>query len=217
MQQLHNLREAWKKTRVQHINLLRGILRELGVAAPSGTQAFLRQACELIERPEVCALRGALQMVLGEISLCEQSMRDSEEQLARWHADDDIVHKLDEVSGIGLLTASALKTAVGKPERFASGRHLSAWLGMTPNEYSSGERRRLGCISCKGNTYVRTLLIHGARAFASGSAWRPAAPRGRRGSAAALGPANGRTYRPQQSRGGPGEQTGEDLLGSVVP
>ena len=50
MQQLHNLREAWKKTRVQHINLLRGILRELGVAAPSGTQAFLRQACELIVR-----------------------------------------------------------------------------------------------------------------------------------------------------------------------
>ena len=164
VQQLHNLREAWKKTRVQHINLLRGILRELGVAAPSGTQAFLRQACELIERPEVCALRSSLQMVLAEISLCEQAMRDSEEQLARWHADDDIVHKLDEVSGIGLLTASALKTAVGKPERFASGRHLSAWLGMTPNEYSSGERRRLGCISCKGNTYVRTLLIHGARA-----------------------------------------------------
>ena len=139
MQQLHNLREAWKKTRVQHINLLRGILRELGVAAPSSTQAFLRQACELIERPEVCALRSSLQMVLAEISLCEQAMRDSEEQLARWHADDDIVHKLDEVSGIGLLTASALKTAVGKPERFASGRHLSAWLGMTPNEYSSGE------------------------------------------------------------------------------
>ncbi|HBO4096201.1 TPA: IS110 family transposase, partial [Pseudomonas aeruginosa] len=84
--------------------------------------------------------------------------------LARWHAEDEIVHRLDEVSGIGLLTASALKTAVGKPERFASGRHLSAWLGMTPNEYSSGERRRLGRISCKGNVYVRTLLIHGARA-----------------------------------------------------
>lgn len=64
-----------------------------------------------------------LQMVLAEISLCEQSMRHSEEMRARWHADDDIVHKLDEVSGIGLLTASALKTAVGKPERFASGRH----------------------------------------------------------------------------------------------
>lgn len=80
------------------------------------------------------------------------------ERHERWHADDEIAHKLDEVSGIGLLTASALKTAVGKPERFASGRHLSAWLGMTPNEYSSGERRRLGRISCKGNVYVRTLF-----------------------------------------------------------
>jgi transposase len=57
-----------------------------------------------------------------------------------------------------------VKTAVGKFERFTSGRHLSAWLGITLNEYSSGERRRLGRISCKGNVYVCTLLIHGARA-----------------------------------------------------
>lgn len=70
----------------------------------------------------------------------------------------------DEVSGIGLLTASALKTAVGKPERFANGRQLSAWLGMTPREFSSGDRRKLGHISRQGNVYVRTLLIHGARA-----------------------------------------------------
>ncbi len=74
------------------------------------------------------------------------------------------MRKLDEVSGIGLLTASALKTAVGQPERFANGRQLSAWLGMTPREYSSGERRKLGRhISWQGNTYVRTLLILGAR------------------------------------------------------
>ncbi len=216
VQQLHNLREAWKKTRVQHINLLRGILRELGVAAPSGTQAFLRQACELIERPEVCALRGALQMVLAEISLCEQSMRDSEEQLARWHADDDIVHKLDEVSGIGLLTASALKTAVGKPERFASGRHLSAWLGMTPNEYSSGERRKTGAHQLQG----QRLRAHPADPRRPrGTAGRQALPDANAGApdpAATLGPANGRAHRPQQGGGGPGEQTGEDLLGGVV-
>lgn len=81
VQQLHALREAWKKSRVQRINLLRGILCELGVPAPGGPQAFLRQACELIERPEVRALRGALQVVLGETSLYEQSIRECEEQL----------------------------------------------------------------------------------------------------------------------------------------
>lgn len=164
LQQLHGLRETWKKSRTQRINLLRGIFREMGLEAPATTAAFLHAASELVERPEVVALRGQLQIVLAEINLYEQCMVECEQQLQRWHTDDAIVHKLDEVSGIGLLTASALKTVVGQPERFASGRQLSAWLGMTPREYSSGNRRRLGQISCLGNTYVRTLLIHGARA-----------------------------------------------------
>ncbi|MDG9926378.1 MULTISPECIES: transposase, partial [unclassified Pseudomonas] len=107
LQQLHNLRETWKRSRVQRINLLRGILREMGIEAPITTAAFLRVACELLERS---ALRGALQVVLGEINLYEQSMHECEAQLAGWHAEDEIVRKLDEVSGIGLLTASALKT-----------------------------------------------------------------------------------------------------------
>lgn len=163
LQQLHALRENWKKSRTQRINLLRGIFRELGIEAPASTAAFLRAAGEYLERPEVSALRGALQVVLAEINLYEQSMHECEAQLARWHANDEVVRQLDEVSGIGLLTASALKTAVGTPERFANGRQLSAWLGMTPREHSSGERRHLGQISRQGNVYVRTLLIHGAR------------------------------------------------------
>ena len=77
-------------------------------------------------------LRASLHIVLAEINLYEQCMVECEQQLQRWHADDAIVRKLDEVSGIGVLTASALKTAVGQPERFANGRRLSAWLGMTP-------------------------------------------------------------------------------------
>ncbi|WP_137820436.1 IS110 family transposase [Pseudomonas sp. 2FG] len=164
VQQLHGLRETWKKSRTQRINLLRGILREAGIEAPAATAAFLRAAQELVDRPEVAPLSGQLHIVLAEINLYEQCMIECEQQLKRWHADDEIVHKLDEVSGIGLLTASALKAAVGQPERFASGRQLSAWLGMTPREYSSGNSRKLGHISRQGNTYVRTLLIHGARA-----------------------------------------------------
>lgn len=130
--------------------------RPKGSPPPAATAAFLHAANELAGCPEVAALRGQLQIVLAEINLYEQCMAECEQQLARWHADDAIVRKLDEVSGIGLLTASALKTMVGQPERFASGRQLSAWLGMTPREYSSGNRRRLGQISCLGNTYVRT-------------------------------------------------------------
>ncbi|WP_369958908.1 IS110 family transposase [Pseudomonas benzenivorans] len=164
VQQLHGLRETWKKSRTQRINLLRGILREAGIEAPAATAAFLRRANELIERPELAPLQHQLHIVLAEINLYQQCMVECEQQLQRWHAEDEIVHKLDEVSGIGVLTASALKAAVGQPERFANGRKLSAWLGMTPREFSSGERRKLGHISRQGNVYVRTLLIHGSRA-----------------------------------------------------
>ncbi len=164
VQQLHGLRETWKKSRTQRINLLRGILREAGIEAPVSTAAFLRVAHELVERAELAPLRPQLHIVLAEINLHEQCVAECEHQLKRWHADDEVVRKLDEVSGIGVLTASALKAAVGRPERFASGRQLSAWLGMTPREFSSGERRKLGHISRQGNVYVRTLLIHGSRA-----------------------------------------------------
>ncbi len=127
------------------------------------TVAFIRAANELVEQPEVAPLNRLLHIVLAEIHLYEQCMAECEQQLKRWHADDDIVRKLDKVSGIGLLTASALTATVGKPERFANGRQLSAWLGMTPRELSSGDRRKLGHISRQGNVYVRTLLIHGSR------------------------------------------------------
>lgn len=163
LQQLHNLRETWKRSRVQRINLLRGILRETGIEAPASTEAFLRQVSVLLERPELRVLSELLHQVLAEISLYEQSMHSVEAELARLHAEDDIIRRLDEVSGIGLLTASALTVAVGKPERFSNGRKLSAWLGMTPSEHSSGDKRRLGRISGRGNTYVRTLVVHGAR------------------------------------------------------
>jgi transposase len=164
VQQLHGLRETWKKSRTQRINLLRGILREAGIEAPAATAAFIRAAHELVERPELAPLSNMLHIVLAEINLAEQCMVECEQQLKRWHQDDVVVHKLDEVSGIGLLTASAFKAAVGQPERFHNGRQLSAWLGMTPREFSSGTHRKLGHISRQGNTYVRTVLIHGARA-----------------------------------------------------
>jgi transposase len=70
---------------------------------------------------------------------------------------------LRSVPGIGLLTATALIAFVGEVQRFPSGRHFASYLGLTPREYSSGLRRRLGRISKRGDSYLRMLLIHGAR------------------------------------------------------
>ena len=74
------------------------------------------------------------------------------------------VELLRTVPGIGMLTATALASFVGEPTRFPSGRHFAAYFGLTPRENSSGFERRMGRISKRGNTYVRFLLIHGARA-----------------------------------------------------
>ena len=74
--------------------------------------------------------------------------------------------------GIGLLIATALAAAVGNMEGFRDGRHLAAWLGLTPKEHSSGHRRHLGGISKRGDPYLRTLLVHGARSALNAAAAR---------------------------------------------
>ena len=75
-----------------------------------------------------------------------------------------VCQKLAAVPGIGPMTATALVATVGRPQAFQNGRHLAAWLGLVPRQYSSGGKERLGGISKRGSRYVRTLLIHGARA-----------------------------------------------------
>jgi transposase len=163
VQQLHRMRELWKQNRTQRINLLRAILREHGFDNAASKERFLRQCAEVIDTPELSALAPQLHILLAEIQHLTEFMATCERQLAALLAHDDIVKRIDDISGIGALSASALVAAIGTPERFKNGRMLSAWLGMTPREFSSGERRSLGSISRAGNTYVRTLLIHCAR------------------------------------------------------
>ena len=85
-------------------------------------------------------------------------------RIARVYRAHPVCQKLAAVPGIGPLTATALVATVGRPQAFRNGRHLAAWLGLVPRQYSSGGKERLGGISKRGSRYVRTLLIHGARA-----------------------------------------------------
>jgi len=163
IQQLHCLREMWKRNRNQRINLLRGILREHGFDNAAKTEVFLCQCSAAIDSAELKALAPLIHIVLAEIQHLSEWMATCEQQLNQLVAQDEIIDRIDSVSGIGLLTASAFVAAIGTPERFKNGRTVSAWLGMTPKEFSSGNRRKLGAISLAGNVYVRTLLIHGAR------------------------------------------------------
>lgn len=163
IQQLHRLRELWKHNRIQRINCLRGILREHGIEASESTERFVAEAMQLVEHEDLRPIVAQLHILLAEIHHHREWMDQCEAQLSQLLKQDEIVQRIDDISGIGVLTASALVAAVGTPERFKNGRMLSAWLGMTPKEHSSGQRRLLGKISREGNVYIRTLLIHGAR------------------------------------------------------
>ncbi len=116
------------------------------------------------ESPIPPALRPALTELITEIRTLDTRITAIENQLRAQAKPRPEVQRLMAVPGIGLLIATALIAAVGGMEAFRNGRHLAAWLGLTPRESSSGQRRCLGGISKRGDRYLRMLFIHGARA-----------------------------------------------------
>ncbi len=163
---LHRIRSGWLGERTRRINTLRGLLRELGFFIAEGRKHVLPEAWEIIQDansslPE--ALRPSLSALCEEIVSLSTRIEQIEKQLEALAKQIPAVTRLRSVPGIGLLTATALYAFVGDIARFPSGRHLASYLGLTPREYSSGLRQRLGRISKRGDAYLRMLLIHGAR------------------------------------------------------
>ena len=167
LQQLHRLRSQWMTARTARINFLRGCLREFGVGVPVGAQRAIRavrEALSSLDCPVPAMLHSSLLELLAEIDSLEQRCKHIDRELARLNSQDSVVERLMQIPGIGPLTATALRASVVDVQRFPTARHFASWLGLTSREYSSGERRRLGRISKQGDPYLRTLLIHGARA-----------------------------------------------------
>ena len=88
---------------------------------------------------------------------------DIEEEIKRWHESNAASCRLAEIPGIGPLTASALTASIGDAKAFANDRQLAAWIGLVPKQHSSGGKPKLLGISKRGDTYLRTLLVYGAR------------------------------------------------------
>lgn len=165
---LHRLRTAWLITRTARINTVRGILREFGVNVPRGARRLTAAVQSHLDDPASAVpatLHPLLVEACEEIRALQARMEQVEIELERLAAELPVVALLRSIPGIGLLTATALVAAVGDVLRFPSGRHLASWLGLTPRERSSGNRRHLGGISKRGDRYLRTLLIHGGRSL----------------------------------------------------
>ena len=163
---LHRLRSGWMLERTARLNALRGLLRELGVFIPVGSREVVPATWALIEDADSNlpdALRPIFAEACREIREIEARVRLVEQQLASIAEQLPAVEHLQTIPGVGLLTSTALVGFIGDIQRFPSGRHFASYLGLTPREYSSGLKRSLGRISKRGDGYLRTLLIHGAR------------------------------------------------------
>ena len=160
------MRQGWMTERTARLNALRGLLRELGVFIPVGAENVVPAVWALVEDADSDlpdALRPLFAEASQEIREIEARVKKVERQLEALASQLPAVAYLLSIPGIGLLTATALVAFIGDIRRFPSGRHLASYLGLTPREFSSGLKRYLGPISKRGDGYLRTLLIHGAR------------------------------------------------------
>ncbi len=163
---LHRMRSTWVATRTARLNTVRGLLRELGLTIPVGSRQVVPHVWALISDADSGVpdtLRPVLAEAAREIRELERRIADVESQLEGIARNSELVVRLRTIPGVGLLTATALVASIGDAKRFPSGRHFASSLGLTPREASSGNKRRLGRISKRGNSYLRMLLIHGAR------------------------------------------------------
>ncbi len=165
---LHRFRSGWISSRTAQVRTLRGLrglLRDLGFVIPEGIEKVLPQVRALIEDADSdipAGLRAVLATACDEIQALGESIKMAEQQLEAVAEQTPVVERLRSIPGIGLMTSTALVAFIGNVERFPSGRHVASYLGLTPREYSSGLRRRLGRTFKRGDSYIRMLLIHGA-------------------------------------------------------
>jgi len=163
---LHRIRRQWMTSRTARINAMRGFLKEFGIPMGRGATTACRTAARLLadaDTPIPFALRHTLQELLREVHDLERRVQTIDQQLADVAAEDPVAPRLQRIPGIGVLTATACLATVGHIHAFRTGRRFASWIGLTPSERSSGERRRLGRISKAGDVYLRALLTHGAR------------------------------------------------------
>lgn len=163
---LHRMRQQLVKFRTMQSNGLRGLLTEYGEVMATGRAALNRGVPEALARlaerlPAV--LIDTLREQWNMLSRLDEQICQIENRLVAWMKEDEASKKIAQIPGVGLLTATAAVATMGKASAFKSGREFAAWLGLVPGQTGSGGRIRLLGISKRGDTYLRTLLVHCAR------------------------------------------------------
>lgn len=163
---LHRQRELLIKMRNMQTNALRGLLYEFGAIFAKGKKALFSEVEARLEGlaetlPQMVA--DSLREQVVRIKAIMADMQAIERRLAQQLRTDEQMKRIAQIPGVGVLTATAAIATMGQASAFKSGREFCAWLGLVPKQTGTGGKVRLGGISKRGDSYVRTLLIHGAR------------------------------------------------------
>lgn len=164
---MHRMRQQLIKFRTMQVNGLRGLLAEHGEVMAKSRAKLDKTIPEILarlaERLPAMLIDTFREQWRGLAKL-DQQIDEIEGRLRQWMRTDRSAKAIAEIPGVGLLTATAAVAAMGDAKAFKSGREFAAWLGLVPRQTGSGGKINLHGISKRGDTYLRTLLIHGARA-----------------------------------------------------
>lgn len=160
---LHRVRQGFVEERTATLNRIRGLLAEFGHVLPQRAVEVRRRLPALLDQLPPLAAR-ALGDLQAHVRVLDERVVEYERELARLARSDERAQQVQALCGVGPLTASAIIASVGSAHEFDNGRQFAAWLGLVPRQYSSGGKSKLYGISKRGDKYLRTLLIHGARA-----------------------------------------------------
>lgn len=168
---LHRTRAHWMKVRTATVNALRGLLYEFGVVLPGGKHAGLKSLQD--NRAGIDA-----QLPASMVRLVDEQLRALQEieknveffdlEIAQVHKTHDSAKTLREIPGVGVLGATALAATLGDGSGWRNGREFSCCIGLPPAHRGTGGKVRMGGLSKRGDPYLRTLLVNGARSVVTG-------------------------------------------------
>ena len=164
---LHRMRSQLIKVRTMQVNQIRGLLYEFGADLPQGRQRGLKEVPDALTNLENSIspmMLDTIRQQLKRLEEMDKDIADIEKRLTLWKKDQEAVTRLMAIPGVGLLTATTIIATVGDMKSFRSGREFAAFLGLVPRQSGTGGKVRLLGISKRGDTYLRSLLTHGARA-----------------------------------------------------
>ena len=164
LQAIHRVRSGLVSRRTGVINQIRSFLQDRGVSVSQGPSSLARALPGILKNGELSTgMRRLLETLHEQWLEINRQVGALEDELRAIVAKDEACQRLASLPGVGVITASAIVAAIGDGRMFKSGRDFAAWLGLVPRQHSTGGRSTLLGISKRGNSYIRTLLIHGSR------------------------------------------------------